>query len=69
MYFASWVGRVFVERERMRIDSYRFGGIVIGGKVYNHDVTLVDEKVKCWVRKGSHWLETQNSKVKAAAQN
>ncbi len=38
----------------MKIDSYRFGQIVIDGKVYEHDVVLAGKEVRRWVRKESH---------------
>ncbi len=38
----------------MKIDSYRFGQIIIDGKAYDYDVVLVGKEVRRWVRKESH---------------
>ncbi len=47
----------------MKVDSYRFGEITINGKTYDHDVVLVGEEVRRWVRQESHnvlWSEGEN---------
>ncbi|MBO8131737.1 MAG: Mth938-like domain-containing protein [Candidatus Marinimicrobia bacterium] len=41
----------------MRIDSYKFGEIIIEGVKYNHDVIIFPDKVKSnWWRKNGHNL-------------
>ncbi|MEW5762735.1 MAG: MTH938/NDUFAF3 family protein [Bacillota bacterium] len=38
----------------MRIDGYRFGEIVIGGKKYTSDVVVLADRVALWWRQKGH---------------
>lgn len=40
--------------EGVRIDSYRFGHMVIAGKAYSSDVFVFPKRVESWWRRESH---------------
>jgi len=47
----------------MKIEAYRFGEIIVDGKVYDHDVILSGSEVRRWVRRESHnasWEEVED---------
>jgi len=46
----------------MKIDSYRFGRIVIDGKKYCHDVLIYPDGVKSWWREEGHKVCLQDLK-------
>lgn len=53
---------------RVRIDSYRFGEIVIDGKRYTEDVLILPAKVLSWWRKTGHAVVVEDLKEALAAQ-
>ncbi len=45
----------------MKIDSYGFGRIVVGGKAYTRDLIIYPEKVEAhWWRKEGHLLQLED---------
>jgi len=47
----------------MNIDSYSFGSITVGGKIYNTDLIIFPERVKSnWWRKEGHCLGSEDLK-------
>ncbi|MEW6447545.1 MAG: MTH938/NDUFAF3 family protein [Bacillota bacterium] len=52
----------------MKIDSYRFGEIVIGGKKYTEDVIILPGRVISWWRKRGHTVEVSDLNEAAGAE-
>ncbi|HIE12098.1 MAG TPA: hypothetical protein EYP63_01525 [Desulfotomaculum sp.] len=49
--------------DRLKIDSYRFGEIIISGKRHTGDVIVLPERVLSWWRKTGHAVELADLKA------